>query len=120
MVPDTDRTDIRSQVIAMVERCPSGALTYAVEGHDGPVEPPLAALVSVVPDGPLFVSGRVPVSRSDGATLEARNRVTLCRCANRRTSRSAMEATSRRDSPAGPSRSLDLGQARASSATMAR
>jgi CDGSH-type Zn-finger protein len=80
MVPDTDRTDIRSQVIAMVERCPSGALTYAVEGHDGPVEPPLAALVSVVPDGPLSVSGRVPVSRSDGATLETRNRVTLCRC----------------------------------------
>ncbi len=64
----------------MVERCPSGALTYTVEGHDGPVEPPLAALVSVVPDGPLFVSGRVPVSRSDGATLETRNRVTLCRC----------------------------------------
>ena len=64
----------------MVERCPSGALTYSVEGPAGTVEPRLAALVSVVPDGPLFVSGRVPVSRSDGTRLETRNRVTLCRC----------------------------------------
>lgn len=80
MVPDTARTDIRSQVIAMVERCPSGALTYTVGSHEGSVEPPLATVVSVVPDGPLFVSGGVPVTRSDGAILEPRNRVTLCRC----------------------------------------
>jgi CDGSH-type Zn-finger protein len=80
MIGDTDRTDVRSQVIAMIERCPSGALTYAVEGHDGTVEGALAALVGVVPDGPLFVSGGVTVTGSDGADLETRNRVTLCRC----------------------------------------
>ncbi len=36
--------------------------------------------IGVVDDGPLFVTGSIPVERSDGAPFEARNRVTLCRC----------------------------------------
>jgi CDGSH-type Zn-finger protein len=31
-------------------------------------------------DGPLWVSGGIPVARSDGQPFETRNRVTLCRC----------------------------------------
>ena len=63
----------RAQVVEMIDRCPSGALTYARE-----VTPPVA--VHVVDDGPLWVTGGVPVTLPDGTTLEARNRVTLCRC----------------------------------------
>jgi len=80
MVDDTDRTDVRSQVIAMIERCPSGALTYTIEGHADSVEPELATEIGVIPDGPLFVSGRVPLTCSDGTSLQIRNRMTLCRC----------------------------------------
>jgi len=80
MVRHTDDTAVRSQMIAMVERCPSGALTYSMGDSDVPVEPDLAADVAVVPDGPLFVSGGVTVTRSDGTVLEQRNRMTLCRC----------------------------------------
>lgn len=57
-----------AEVTAMIDKCPSGALTYATESL---LEPAIA----VIDDGPLWVMGSVPI---DG--IEARNRVTLCRC----------------------------------------
>ena len=69
---------IRAEAMSMVERCPSGALTYAVDGETN--EPDLPSEVAVIPDGPLWVSGGIEVTRADGSTLENRNRVTLCRC----------------------------------------
>jgi CDGSH-type Zn-finger protein len=80
MVDGTHDSIVRAQVMAMVERCPSGALTYRLEGAGDDLEPDLPAEVSVVADGPIWVTGRVPVTRSDGEALEPRNRVTLCRC----------------------------------------
>jgi len=78
MAAKTGDSQIRAEAMAMIERCPSGALTYAVEGDV--IEPDLPAEVAVIPDGPLWVSGGVQVTRADGSTLETRNRVTLCRC----------------------------------------
>lgn len=78
MAAKTDDTVVRSQVMAMIDRCPSGALTYEVEG--AAVEPDLPTEIAVVPDGPLWVSGGIPVERADGQPVEIRNRVTLCRC----------------------------------------
>ncbi len=78
MAADTDDSVVRAQVMAMVEKCPSGALTYAVDGEV--IEPDLPEEVAVVPDGPLWVSGGVKVQRSDGEAIETRQRVTLCRC----------------------------------------
>jgi CDGSH-type Zn-finger protein len=81
MVADLDEdTVVRAQAMAMIERCPSGALSYSLEGTDDDVEPDLPAEIALMADGPLFVSGGVSVSRADGARLEERNRVTLCRC----------------------------------------
>jgi CDGSH-type Zn-finger protein len=34
--------------------------------------------------GPLWVTGGIPVERSDGQSFETRNRVTLCRCGHSR------------------------------------
>lgn len=78
MAEKTGDTQVRAQAMAMIERCPSGALTYAVEGDS--IEPDFPTEISVTPDGPLWVTGSVPVTRSDGEPLEARNRTTLCRC----------------------------------------
>jgi CDGSH-type Zn-finger protein len=89
-----DDTNLRSQVIAMVERCPSGSYTYSVEGNDKDdkakkdIEPDLpkqiAVTTEVTSDGPiagaLWVTGGVQIERADGQPMEARNRVTLCRC----------------------------------------
>jgi len=78
MSANTGDTQVRAQVMAMVERCPSGALTYEVEGTA--VEPDLPTEVSVIPNGPLWLTGHIPVERADGQATEARHRVTLCRC----------------------------------------
>jgi CDGSH-type Zn-finger protein len=77
-VGETAESTVRAQVISMVEKCPSGALTYRLDGGD--VEPLMPAAIAVTDDGPLWVTGGVPVTTSDGLALEVRNRVTLCRC----------------------------------------
>ncbi len=92
LVAATHDTKVRSLVIAMVERCPSGALTYRIE-PDGPdIEPDLPQQVAVTTEitadgpisGPLWVTGCIPVQRSDGLPFETRNRVTLCNCGQSR------------------------------------
>ena len=80
MAPATSDTAVRSQLIAMIERCPSGALTHRLEADGPAVEPDLAPGIGVIDDGPLFVTGCVRVERPDGVAMEVRNRVTLCRC----------------------------------------
>jgi CDGSH-type Zn-finger protein len=76
-VAETGESTVRAQVIAMVEKCPSGALTFRFDGDD--VEPLMPAAIAITDDGPLWLTGAIPVS-FEGTTLEARNRVTLCRC----------------------------------------
>jgi CDGSH-type Zn-finger protein len=88
LVADCDDTRTRSLVMAMVERCPSGALTYQIETDWPDIEPDLPRQVAVTTEitsdgsigGPLWVTGGIPVERSDGQLLETRNRVTLCNC----------------------------------------
>lgn len=70
----------REMLEGMIDRCPSGALTRRVTGEGPDVEAVLAQAVEPLPNGPLFVTGRVPVERFDGVPLESRNRMTLCRC----------------------------------------
>jgi CDGSH-type Zn-finger protein len=74
----TEESTVRAQVISMVEKCPSGALTYEIAGAE--TEPLFPAAVGVVDDGPLWVTGGLSVTTSEGRQLETRNRVTLCRC----------------------------------------
>lgn len=80
MVHRSDDTVVRAQMLSMIEHCPSGALTYRVEGEAADGEPDLAPAVNVVADGPLWITGSARVQRSDGSVLQTRPRVTLCRC----------------------------------------
>lgn len=88
MVAETGNTQVRALVMAMIERCPSGALTYAIDAGSGDVEPDLpiqiAVTVEITSDGPiagpLWVTGGIPIERTDGKPVETRNRVTLCNC----------------------------------------
>jgi CDGSH-type Zn-finger protein len=70
----------RSAMIAMIEHCPSGALSFRLTESTPDVEPALAVMVGVVDDGPLLITGGIPVTREDGTTDGVRNRVALCRC----------------------------------------
>ena len=80
MRAESDDSQVLAQIIGMIERCPSGTLAYTLEPGGEIVEPDLPKEVVVVADGPLWITGGIPVERSDGEPLETRNRVTLCRC----------------------------------------
>jgi len=80
MTQDTDDTQVRARVMSMIERCPSGALSYSLERDGENLEPDLPVEIAVTPDGALWVSGGIRVERADGQPFEVRNRVTLCRC----------------------------------------
>jgi len=88
MVGQTGDTNVRSQVIAMVERCPSGSYTYTIEEGEPDIEPDLPQQIAVVAEitsdgpitGPLWVTGNIAVERADGRPIETRNRVMLCGC----------------------------------------
>jgi CDGSH-type Zn-finger protein len=88
MLPDTDDSEVRELVMAMIERCPSGSYTYSIQEGDADIEPDypqqIALTTEVTSDGPiegpLWVTGNIPIERSDGQPFEIRNRVTLCSC----------------------------------------
>jgi CDGSH-type Zn-finger protein len=88
LVAATQDTKIRSLVMAMVERCPSGALSYRLEAGGPIIEPDLPQQVAITTEitsdgpiaGPLWVTGGIPVERADGQPFETRHRVTLCNC----------------------------------------
>ncbi len=115
-VTATADTKIRSLVIAMVERCPSGALTYRMVANGPDIEPDLPQQIAVTTEitsdgpigGPLWVTGGISVERSDGRPFETRNRVTLCNCGKSDskplcdgTHRHEAERAARRRNPAG-------------------
>lgn len=75
----TATSDQMQQVTGMVDKCPSGALTYRRE--DGrPLGTHADPSINVVADGPLWVTGAPEVERADGQPFESRERMTLCRC----------------------------------------
>ncbi len=88
MAPHTDDTQVRALAIAMVEHCPSGALTYALTEREADIEVDLPKQIAVTTEyasgeailGPLWVTGGITIIRSDGQPLEQRNRVALCCC----------------------------------------
>ncbi len=88
MLSHTDDTEIRALVMAMVERCPSGSYVYSIQEGEEDIEPDLPQQIAVTTEitsdgpieGPLWVTGNIPIERADGQPLETRNRVVLCRC----------------------------------------
>jgi CDGSH-type Zn-finger protein len=85
MLEDSADTDVRTEIISMIEHCPSGSYTYAITEDGDEIEPDLAAAIAVTEEergiaGCLWVTGGIPVARADGEPFETRNRVTLCRC----------------------------------------
>jgi CDGSH-type Zn-finger protein len=88
MTADTGESLVRAQVMAMIERCPSGSYTYALDENGPNIEPDLpqqiAVTIEITDDGPiqgpLWVTGSIPIERADGKPFETRNRVTLCSC----------------------------------------
>jgi uncharacterized Fe-S cluster protein YjdI len=69
-------------IIAQVERCPSGALTWFRngEGESKPEHIDVETIVEATPDGPLMVYGNVRVKNSDGTETTKYKVTAFCRC----------------------------------------
>lgn len=88
MVPQTDEPAVRAEMMAMIDRCPSGTYTYALGKDSEDIEADLpeqiAQTVEITAEGPiegpLWVTGYIEVERADQQPFETRNRVTLCNC----------------------------------------
>src|ERR1700744_1552232 len=65
----------REAVVAVVTKCPSGALRYKPEGDTAPEHPPTVNAVRVWENGPLAFHAELDVA-GDKASFRA----TLCRC----------------------------------------
>ncbi len=68
------------EIIAVVENCPSGALTYTRTDGGDQEAPPTPVSIIPWPNGPYFVRGLFVVSDRHGNEFETGPRATLCRC----------------------------------------
>jgi CDGSH-type Zn-finger protein len=79
LLPESDKPARRELMKDMIWRCPSGR--YVLLDADGKaLEPELPPSIAVLPGGPLWVRGGIPITGADGHEWEVQNRVTLCRC----------------------------------------
>jgi CDGSH-type Zn-finger protein/uncharacterized Fe-S cluster protein YjdI len=69
------------EVADVILRCPSGALHYEWKDRGGPAEQPEEEnTVTVIPDGPFYLRGRIEIADPDGNVQLADTRIALCRC----------------------------------------
>lgn len=80
MVSRTDDEAVRQEMTAMIDRCPSGALTHRQAPDAENDEPDYPVRIAVVDNASYWVTGSVPVEIKGGEPMEARPRMTLCRC----------------------------------------
>lgn len=66
-------------IVATIRRCPSGALSYTLDGVDGPDEPRNPA-ITATKNGPYAVAGPVRLVGQSWGQRASTERFTLCRC----------------------------------------
>ena len=82
LVEEADDPESAEQFRAMVSRCPSGRLAYAILPDAEPIELAFdpSPSIGIMPNASIWVRGGLPVVSEDGTPYEVRNRQTLCRC----------------------------------------
>mgnify|MGYP000899923223 CR=1 FL=1 len=70
----------RAELVEMIDLCPTGRLTHRDKGTSEWQDPDLPEEVFLVQNGPICMTGGVALHREDGATVDTRNRIAVCRC----------------------------------------
>jgi CDGSH-type Zn-finger protein/truncated hemoglobin YjbI/ferredoxin len=88
VAPSGGRMD---EIISAVRACPSGALSFAIEGYEarGQVDQEREPTIEVSKDGPYRISGGIPLEDSEGGSVERNEgasleHYSLCRCGHSR------------------------------------
>ena len=70
------------QLIAQIQKCPSGALSYYMNSEAEEQAPEIQAesIVEVSPNGPLLVYGNLTVKDKDGIETHKHKVTAFCRC----------------------------------------
>ena len=86
LIENSDDPEAKKLAIRESCDCPAGRLVAWNKKTKKAIEPDFEESLSIVEDpqlnlsGPIWVKGGVEIESSDGAKLEKRNRVSLCRC----------------------------------------
>ena len=75
---DPDAAGI-DEIIAVIKKCPSGALSFTMENIDGPAPDPESAIF-ISPNGPYVVSGCPDLVNTNWREGASKQQYTLCRC----------------------------------------
>ena len=70
------------RVVAVCERCPSGALSVSDASGASVEQAPDRNTVQIINDGPLYVRGQIALQGAPDDMPGIRHRVALCRCGN--------------------------------------
>jgi len=71
------------EIMKVIDRCPSGALSYKRVGPSGAADSP-AASIRVMKDGPLLVEGSCLLLDQEGNASARKTPFALCRCGRSR------------------------------------
>ena len=63
-----------------IQACPSGALSYKIEGNGTKEESILETKVEVLKDGPLLVYGTLHITKPNGESDKKNKTTAFCRC----------------------------------------
>ncbi|HHI94312.1 MAG TPA: hypothetical protein ENK04_12485 [Gammaproteobacteria bacterium] len=74
--PDAASVD---ELIAQIEKCPSGALSYSINGEERKIQP-TDPKVTVLKDGPYAVTGGIDLVEQEWCDGVTNERYVLCRC----------------------------------------
>ena len=80
----TPDKEIKEEIIETIRKCPSGSLTYKIDGklYDEYFSEPE---IFISKDGPLYVRGGLVFSDPRGAKSHSKDHNTLCRCGSSKT-----------------------------------
>jgi hypothetical protein len=68
-----------AEVAEVIERCPSGALHYSINGNGAEEIPDSPSSAIPIENGPLYVRGDLRIRMDDGE-MYTESRAALCRC----------------------------------------
>jgi uncharacterized Fe-S cluster protein YjdI len=69
----------QERIVSQIKQCPSGALSYTLEGEEQPSNTDTME-INVLQNGPLILSGKCSVTLPDGSKEDRDGTTALCRC----------------------------------------